>query len=374
MASRDSLRRLRDRALASAKVRRAAAAFPLTRPIARRRAAALFDLCAGFVYSQVLQACVQLQLFESLAAGAQDAAALAARVQVPEASMRRLLDAAVALDLVDRRGQRYGLGALGAVLVGEPGLQQMIRHHALLYADLADPLGLLRQRPAPTRIGQFWIYAGAAEASAGTESTEVADRTRAYSRLMADTQRLIADEILAAYPFARHRRLLDIGGGDGAFVSAVAQHVPQLELQVLDLPAVADIARARFAREGLAQRATAIGGDFRAAPLPRGADVITLVRVAHDHDDAIVAALFAAARAALPDDGVLLVAEPMAGEGASARVADAYFGLYLLAMGQGRARKPAELGALLRAAGFARVAVKRTRIPLQTGLVIARCR
>ena len=46
---------------------RFAASFALTRPIARRRAGALFDLCAGFVYSQILFACVRLKLFDHVA-------------------------------------------------------------------------------------------------------------------------------------------------------------------------------------------------------------------------------------------------------------------------------------------------------------------
>jgi hypothetical protein len=61
----------RDGLLASPRFRRWAAAFPLTRPIARRRTRDLFDLCAGFVYSQVLYACVRLRLFEILAEGPQ---------------------------------------------------------------------------------------------------------------------------------------------------------------------------------------------------------------------------------------------------------------------------------------------------------------
>ncbi len=44
---------------------RFAGTFVLTRPIARRRAGALFDLCAGFVYSQILLACVRLAAFRS---------------------------------------------------------------------------------------------------------------------------------------------------------------------------------------------------------------------------------------------------------------------------------------------------------------------
>ena len=64
---RERLFALRDRMVASPRFRQWATAFPLTRPIARRRTRALFDLCAGFVYSQILLACVQLELFEILA-------------------------------------------------------------------------------------------------------------------------------------------------------------------------------------------------------------------------------------------------------------------------------------------------------------------
>jgi demethylspheroidene O-methyltransferase len=51
-------------------------------------------------------------------------------------------------------------------------------------------------------------------------------------------------------------------------------------------------------------------------------------------------------------------------------MADAYFGLYLWAMGSGRARSAAELQVLLLAAGFARVRCQRTPMPLLAGLVI----
>ena len=61
----------RDRLLASPLFQRRAAAFALTRPVARRHARELFDLVAGFAYSQVLLACVQLRLFDVLAEGPQ---------------------------------------------------------------------------------------------------------------------------------------------------------------------------------------------------------------------------------------------------------------------------------------------------------------
>ena len=62
----DRLAGWRNRLVASPRFQRFAASFPLTRPIAQRQSQALFDLCAGFVYAQVLQACVQLDLFRIL--------------------------------------------------------------------------------------------------------------------------------------------------------------------------------------------------------------------------------------------------------------------------------------------------------------------
>ena len=359
---------VRDRLLASPRFQRWAAAFPLTEPLARRRARALFDLCAGFVYSQVLAACVRLRVCEILLEGPQPLAVLAQRLALPPEAAARLLDAAVSLRLAARRGSdRYGVGPLGAALVGNPGIAAMVEHHAALYADLRDPVALLRGELWDTELAHYWPYA-----TTGAPAALAAERVAAYTALMSASQSLVAGDVLDAYPLSRHRCLLDVGGGDGTFLAAAATRTPSLRLMLFDLPAVAERARARFADAGLADRATAIGGDFLAEPLPPGADVVSLVRVLHDHDDAGAAALLRSVRRALPPEGVLLIAEPMAGTRGAEPVGDAYFGFYLLAMGRGRARTPSEIRSLLRRTGFGRVRLVATRRPLQVRLIIAR--
>ena len=59
-------------------------------------------MCAGFVYSQVLYACVQLKLFDHLAREPMTIGALATALQLPLESTRRLIDAATALHLTAR--------------------------------------------------------------------------------------------------------------------------------------------------------------------------------------------------------------------------------------------------------------------------------
>ena len=102
-----------------------------------------------------------------------------------------------------------------------------------------------------------------------------------------------------------------------------------------------------------------------------GADLISHVRVIHDHDDARALTILRAARRALPGDGTLLLAEPMSGTPGAEAMGDAYFGFYLLAMGRGQPRSQAQLTTLLSAAGFGHMHMARTAIPLQTRVLIA---
>lgn len=338
------------------------------RPIARRRARALFDLVAGFVYSQVLLACVRLKLFEVLAGGPQTAAQLASRFGIEAATLERLLTAAAALDLVELRSAgRWGLGALGAPLVGNEAITSMVEHHAVLYADLQDPLTLLRGQGPPPALSRYWAYATAA-APGQLPPGEVND----YSALMSASQPLVAEEVLDAYPVAHHRCLLDVGGGQGRFLAAAARRAPGLQLMLFDLPGVVPVARETFTALGLADRTRVFAGDFTRDALPAGADLVSLIRVVYDHPDARALLILRAVFRALPPGGTLLLAEPMAGAPGAPRMGDAYFGIYLLAMRGGRARTAAELAALLQQAGFVQMRERPTPIPLQVGVIVAR--
>jgi demethylspheroidene O-methyltransferase len=359
---------LRDRILSDARFQRFASTSWWLAPIAQRRASRLFDLCAGFVYSQILQACVHLDLFARLKRGPLAADALATEIGLPLEEIQILLRAASALELVETRaGERYGLGVHGAAILANPGIAAMIAHHGALYRDLEDPVRLLRGAHGVGELSRYWSYV-AAEGGAGLSEAQVAP----YTALMSASQSLIASQVLASYSFRDVRRLLDIGGGDATFLSAVGRRWPHLQLQLFDLPAVAQRARHRFEADGLTQRAQAFGGDFFSDALPRGADAASFVRVLHDHDDGSAIQLLLRAREALGSGGLLLVAEPLAGTRGARRMGDAYFGFYLMAMGSGRPRRYDELKMIIERAGFRQVRKVRTPLPLQTSLIVAR--
>lgn len=203
----------RNRLFANPRFQHWAARLPVIRWIARSRAKGAFDLLAGFAYSQVLRAWVEGGLFGILQDGPLTPAAVAVRMDLSEEAALTLLRAGRALMLAEEPvpGQ-WMLGEQGAVFASNPGVQAMVRHHRLLYADLADPLALLRaDRRAPTALSRFWTYAGALHGA-----TERGEDTAEYSALMAASQHFVADEVLASVSFRGVQRLLDVGGGHGA--------------------------------------------------------------------------------------------------------------------------------------------------------------
>ena len=358
----------RNRVFADPRFQHWAARLPLIRRIARSRADAAFDLLAGFAYSQVLRAYVEGGLFDILQDGPLSTADIAPRMGLSEDAALTLLRAGRALWLSEEAAPgQWMLGEQGAVFAANAGVQEMVRHHRLLYADLADPLALLRaDRREPTALSQFWTYAGALHGGAerGTQTAE-------YSALMAASQHFVADEVLASVSFRGVSRLLDVGGGHGAFLRHIGSAHPHLELGLFDLPEVAATGGALLGEAVGAGRVTAHPGNFFKDSIPEGYDMVSLIRILHDHDDAPARALLGNIRASLAPGARLLIAEPMARIPGAEAMGEAFFGLYLWAMGSGRARSPAEIIAMLRAADFAGARPVATAQPVNASIIIA---
>ncbi len=355
----------RNRILGSPSFQRWAARTPGFRAIARRKAAGQFDLIAGFVYTQITHIFVQTSLLGFLGEGPRTTSAIAGFLGFDIDATDRILRAGRALELAEspQRGL-WLLGKVGAALSPNEGALAMIRHHALVYQDLADPLAVFSGgRPGNTRLSAFWTYASQQDGQARSAMP--------YSDLMRATQPMVWEQIIGAYPFAAHRRMLDIGGGSGAFVEAVGQAAPGLELGLFDLPDVVSFAKERLAASEAGNRVHVHGGSFLRDRLPTGYDLMTLVRILHDHDDEDAAFLLRNIRELLPPRGRLLIVEPMAETRGAERMGDAYFGLYLWLMGSGRPRSARTNRQMLEMAGFTSVKEIPTPLPMVAKALVA---
>ncbi len=358
----------RNRLFASPKFQHWAARLPVIRWIARSRANGAFDLLAGFAYSQVLRAYVEGGLFDILKDGPLGAGVIAGRMGLTKEAALTLLRAGRPLMLSEEPApDHWMLGEQGAVFASNPGVQAMVRHHRLLYTDLTDPLALLKaDRAEPTALSRFWTYAGALQGV-----TERGEDTAEYSQLMAASQHFVADEVLASVTFRDVQKLLDVGGGHGAFLRHIGTAWPHLKLGLFDLPEVATTGT-KVLGEALGEsRVTAHPGNFFSDSIPQGYDMVSLVRILHDHDDAPAQALLANIRKSLAPGTRLLIAEPMARIPGAEAMGEAFFGLYLWAMGSGRPRSPAEIIAMTRAAGFASARFIATAQAVNASVIIA---
>ncbi|MEM6376108.1 MAG: methyltransferase, partial [Pseudomonadota bacterium] len=340
------------RLVASPKFQAMAARLPLIRRIARRDGEEIFDILQGFVASQVLAALVEMDLMRIvLEEGPQSPNSLAFRYDIPAHRMRQLLQAGAALGLLKRtREDSFAIARKGAAILGVPGLQGMIAHNRELYADLSDPLAVLREQ-GQTRLAGFWPYV------LGGAGDVKSDQAKAYSDLMADSQLLVARDTLSALPIKGAITVMDVGGGAGVFLGEVLRRNAKAKGILVDLPEVMPSARARLDAAGLTERVRLHGASFRDADLPEGADVVSLIRVLYDHSDATVGSLLRKVYASLRPGGRLIVSEPMSGGSRPARAGDVYFAFYTMAMGTGQVRSAAEIADLCADAGFTQLSI-----------------
>jgi hypothetical protein len=187
-----------------------------------------------------------------------------------------------------------------------------------------------------------------------------------FDAAMAEYTRLAAVAVAAAYDFASLRTVVDVGGGTGALLIGLLQAHPHLHGIVFDLPQTAERAKQYIAESGLAERCTAVGGDFF-KDVPPGADAYILKHVIHDWSDDRAGAILKTCHRALGEHGKVLIVEgvypPRIDQSLASRGAAAN-DVNMLVMTGGRQRSEAEFRALYAAAGFNLTRVMPTPGPL----------
>lgn len=174
-----------------------------------------------------------------------------------------------------------------------------------------------------------------------------------FDRSQDHDQELEIDQLLASVDFSGYRRIVDVGGGDGALLARLLQAHPRAEGVLLDGPEAAANAKARMARAGLTSRCATEAGDFFSA-VPSGADLYLLRQILHDWDDERCVELLRACRHAMPPTARLMIIERVLEEDATGQDAQfaALMDLYMMTVVGGEERSGREFGDLLAKAGF----------------------
>ncbi len=155
---------------------------------------------------------------------------------------------------------------------------------------------------------------------------------------------------LGAYDWAGVGSVVDVGGGNGAFLAGVLRRHPRMRGTVYDLPHVVAGAPGVLAQAGVADRCDVVGGSFFESA-PGGADAYVLKRILYSWGDDQALTILRVLRAAMRPDSRLLLIEPVGGADDDSRYAK-LLDLLMLGIGAGRVRDRTELGDLFAAAGL----------------------
>jgi hypothetical protein len=310
----------------------------------------LQDVVYGFMPAQILHVGARLGVADELADGPRALAELAAATGTHAPSLRRLLHGLACLGVITETEDGYELAPAGQQLRAD--VPNSIRSAVLLFCS-----------------EQMWCSWSALEHSVrtgdiawdhvhGTSFFDYMDKHPAesatFNSAMADRARVVVPKIISSYDFSRFTRLVDVGGGNGQLLATILTRAPELRGMVFDQPAGVSDAWDTVWAAGAADRCEVAAGDFFAA-VPSGGDAYLLKSVIHNWDDEQAEVILRNCRAAMADEGTLLLVERVM----PARVESPAVGrvvwsdVNMLVNTYGRERTEAEYRDLFATAGFA---------------------
>lgn len=317
---------------------------------------ALHQTIRGFQESRAILTAIELDLFSAVGRGA-TAKEVGATIGGDARATEMLLNALVAIGLLDKRADTFSNSstAMEYLAAGGPHDSRMALMHTVhLWETWSRLTDAVRAGTAPPKPAAW--EAGPA-------------RTEAFIAAMHKNASERAALVVRASGHANPRRMLDIGGGSGAYAIAFAQAYPDLQVEILDVPSVTAIAERHIAAAHLQDRVRTREGDMNTSALGRDYDVILLSAICHMLSPDANRALLARCCAAMRSGGRLVIQDFLLDEAKTSPKAGALFALNMLVgTAAGSAYSRQEYTSWLTEAGFARV--EHVSLPGPTGLMI----
>lgn len=305
----------------------------------------LTDLADYFIPFTIRTIC-ELGIADLLADGPLEVETIARRTGTHERSLYRALRALAAKGVLDEVSERkFALTTMGELLRSDHPLSlrdtyREMPEYVLAWLELGH--SLRTGEPAFDHVhgACVWDYLAA--------HPDVSDR---FDRLMQAMTRPELLAVLAAYPWGSLQTLVDVGGGNGAFLAGLLSRNRRLKGILLDLPHVVARAAPILQQARVHDRCEVVAGSFFDA-VPAGADTYLLKRTVYALDDRGARAVLERVAEAMSVDSRILVIEPLDRPGnggyARARILD----LLMLVMDGGCVRSEQELADLFADSGL----------------------
>lgn len=326
----------------------------------------LRGMIGGFAATQLLVTAARLRIADHLASGGQSVAVIADSLGVESNPLCRFLRMLVALDVLQQtKAEHFALTDMGRLLCADH--PKSMRDRLLFIGEINYPVGQESIHAVTTGEQAFNHVFGMPlfEYLDGHP-----DLRAIFGRLMGENVERRTEGICKAYDFTAATLIVDVGGGNGALLSAILSVAPGVRGIVFDRPSVANSREDESVSCDSAPRIEFLGGDMFKAIAPAGADIYILSNIIHDWNDGQASLILHNCGAVMKKDSRLLIIEeilPDRVEEAPATIANDYSMLLLTG---GRQRTRDEFSHLLQTAGLRQTAV----IPIELSTASARYR
>jgi (2Fe-2S) ferredoxin/predicted O-methyltransferase YrrM len=313
----------------------------------------LYEMTRSFMPSRALLTALELDVFTAVADGA-SAEAVARKIRADSRATEMLLNALVSLKLLEKRDGTFFNSSRSARFFSH-GSRDNARDGLLHIANIWHRWSTLTDC-----------------VRAGT-SVDTRDRDQnwvnAFIAAMDRNARERAGSVVKAVGANGITRMLDLGGGSGAYSIAFARAIPELKSEILDLGEVVHLAQENIRKAGLADRITTRVGDMTRDPLGKDYNLILASQICHMFSEEENRHLFQRAYNALAPKGQLVVQDFILEPSKTAPRVAALFALNMLVGTRaGSTYSEPEYASWLRDAGFNNV--RRVRLPGPSGLMI----
>ncbi len=306
----------------------------------------LQHLARAFTQSAVFYAAIDLDVFTHVSAGAGDIASIASATGMSELNAERLVTVALAMGLVEYTtvdGERRIVNAADC----EKFLVKGTDRYAGAWMNFTRPevpawFSMTERLTDPTPPRELGLY-----------DDLTVDAARKYHAATYSIGMGAGRRFCRQVDLAGRTKLLDLGGGSGAYSINAVQAFDGLRAVVFDLPPVTVVTQEYLEQNGVADRVSTHGGDFINDPLPTGCDVAVMASNLPIYNAENIAKVVAKAFDALEPGGEMhLVGETLDASGVGPLDA-ALWGLAELNYGSGgRAHSDAECIGYFEDAGF----------------------
>ncbi len=311
----------------------------------------IMSLIAGYVPARLIYLAAELGIADLIAGGTTTVEGLSQHTSMHALSLKRMLRALCAYDVFEEKAPgRFTLRPMGEQLRTDvPG---SLRNFARFYPDQRSwrSFGEIEHTVRTGKTAMSLAF--------GVDSfdwlAEHPKEAAIFNAAMADVTHLVARSAIGAYDFSAFGAILDVGGGNGAFLAAILRRSLAASGMLFDLPAGLREADATLQTAGVAGRCKVIPGDFFQS-VPAGADLIILKSVIHDWDDKHAATILARCRAAASTECRLILVERVMPECMTSSAANqraANLDMRMLTITGGIERTEQEYRQLIEGAGF----------------------